>query len=287
MDKNKLAKAIKLARELTKKRNFSQTFDLIITLKDLNIKKADDNVDIFTVLPNPRGKQVKICALVDKDMIEKAKVFDKVIPKLDFPAYKKPKDIKKLAQEYDLFVAQATIMTDIAKTFGRVLGSRGQMPNPKAGCIITPASDLTQLKQRLNNTVRIKTKNEPIIKAPLGKEELTDEQLIANAVSIYNNLTHSLPKEEHNVQDVFVKLTMGPAVKLGETKEQVEQRIKAKQESKRKQKLKEKIKETKQTRKPLPPPDESRKTDKETKSTQEQSQDTKQEKKKISGGNSE
>ncbi|MBU1203938.1 MAG: 50S ribosomal protein L1 [Nanoarchaeota archaeon] len=232
MDKKKVLDAVKLAREFSKQRNFSQTFDIIINLKDLNPKKADENIDLFTTLPNSKGKQVKICAFVDKDLTEKAKVFDQVISESEFIKYQKPKEIKQLAEQYDFFIAQANIMTSIAKTFGKVLGARGKMPNPKAGCIITPASDLEQLKLRIQKTVRLKTKNEPIIKVPVGKEDMQDEQVAENIISLYNTLAHSLPKEEENIRDLFVKLTMSPAVRLGEKKAELEQRLKAREAEK-------------------------------------------------------
>jgi len=232
MDKKKVLDAVKLAREFSKQRNFSQTFDIIINLKDLNPKKADENIDLFTTLPNSKGKQVRICALVDKDLTEKAKIFDQVISESEFINYQKPKEIKQLTEQYDFFIAQATIMTNIAKTFGKVLGARGKMPNPKAGCIITPASDLEQLKLRLQKTVRLKTKNESIIKVPVGKEDMQDEQVAENIISIYNSLTHSLPKEEENIRNLFVKLAMSPAVRLGEKKSEVEQRLKEREAEK-------------------------------------------------------
>ena len=47
MDKNIILEAIKKARENSKKRKFSQSFDLIVNLKNINLKKAGDNVDTF------------------------------------------------------------------------------------------------------------------------------------------------------------------------------------------------------------------------------------------------
>lgn len=236
MEKNQIIQALNLAREFSPKRKFTQSFDLVINLKELNLKKPEDNVDSFVLVPNHPGKTIKICALVDKDMAEKAKVFDRVIPKIDFIKYTKPKDIKRLAEEFHYFIAQANIMADIAKTFGKVLGARGKMPNPKAGCVITPASDLSQLKERLQKTVRVKTKNEMIIKAQIGKESMEDSKVAENVLVVYNSLTHSLPKEEVNVKDVLIKLSMGPSVKVGESKGDVEARIKANEEMEQKRK---------------------------------------------------
>jgi large subunit ribosomal protein L1 len=250
MEKNQIIQTLKLAREISPKRNFTQSFDIIINLKELNLKKPEENVDIFVVTPNPTGKTTKVCALVDKDLTDKAKVFDKVIVRQDFIKYVKAKDIKRLAEEFHYFIAQANIMADIAKTFGKVLGARGKMPNPKAGCVITPASDLSQLKEKLSKTIRVKTKNELIIKAQIGKESAQDDKIAENALAIYNNLTHSLPKEEVNIKDVRFKLSMGPSIKLGEKKEEVEARLKQREEAKKQKKEKAKQAQPKSEKKP-------------------------------------
>ena len=80
MDKNTILEAIKKIRENSKKRKFSQSFDLIINLKNINLKKAGDSVDMFLTLPFGRGKKVKVCALVDAQLAKQAKEScDKII----------------------------------------------------------------------------------------------------------------------------------------------------------------------------------------------------------------
>ena len=59
MDKNIILEAIKKARENSKKRKFSQSFDLIVNLKNINLKKAGDSVDSFLTLPFGRRKKNK------------------------------------------------------------------------------------------------------------------------------------------------------------------------------------------------------------------------------------
>ncbi len=217
MDKNILLENIKKVKESSKK-NFVQKIDLIINLKNLNIKKQEENVDIFVNLPNPPGKKVRICALVGKEMAEQASVFDKVIIKDDFQDYQDKKALKKLVQDYDLFVAQGNLMTDVAKAFGRTLGPKNKMPNPKYGGVIAPGMNLAELKSKLEKTIRLKTKNEPIIKTYIGDQEMKDELLLDNALTAYNALIRILPQEEANVKDVMLKLTMGPIFKIEKKK---------------------------------------------------------------------
>lgn len=213
MDKDTLQKALKELKETSKKRNFTQSVDLIINLKDLNLKSPEEQVDQFVTLHHSTGKKIKVCALVGPELIEDAtKVCDKAIRANDFEKFKDKKEIKKLADEYDYFVAQANVMPKVAATFGRVLGPKQKMPNPKAGCVVPPKFNIGPLYERLQNTVRAVAKTQPTVKVGVGKEDQKEEELIDNIMTVYKQVVHHLPKEEHNVKSVLLKLTMGKPV---------------------------------------------------------------------------
>jgi len=213
MDKNKLIEIIKKTRNT--KRNFKQKFDLIINLKNLNLKKPEENINTFLVLPYRIGKKIKTCIFVDDQLVNKAKnICDEVIHKDDFSKYKDKKVIKKLAQKYDYFIAQANLMADVASVFGKVLGPKNKMPNPKAGCVVPPVTELKPLIEKLNKTIKLQTKNELIIKAIVGSEDMKDEEIAENVLFLYNQLLHLLPQEKNNVKNIFIKLTMGKPVEI-------------------------------------------------------------------------
>lgn len=229
MEKINLLNTIKSVRNNSKKRNFVQSFDLIINLKNINLKKPEESVDLSLNLPNEIGEKIKICALVDKELAEKAEIFDKVIKKDDFGKYKDKKILGKLASDYDVFIAQANIMSDVAKTFGKTLGSKGKMPDPKASGIIAPTANLEAVKKKLQNLIKLKTKNEAVVKVKVGNERLDDEKISENVLAIYNAVIHALPQEELNVKDVMLKLTMGHAVKIEKKKAKEEKDVKKKE----------------------------------------------------------
>lgn len=215
MNKNTIIQSLKQVREGSKKRNFNQTFDLIINLKDLNLKNPDEQVDLYLQLPHHVGKTVKVCALVGPELKEEAEAnCDKTISTQDFERFTDKKTIKSLAAEYDFFVAQANIMGQIAKTFGRVLGPRGKMPNPKAGCVVPPKFNLKALYEKLQNTSRVSAKSTPLIQVSVGKEDMADEFIAENITTIYNTLIHTLPKEENNISSILLKTTMGKPVRV-------------------------------------------------------------------------
>ncbi|MEK6904244.1 MAG: 50S ribosomal protein L1 [Nanoarchaeota archaeon] len=214
MEKNQILDAVQYLRNNSPKRKFSQNFDLLINLKDLNLKNEAHKVNTFTVLPHEKGKKIKIAALVGQELLASAKTScDKVILKDEFDKYNK-KAIRGLAKEYAFFIAQATLMSQIAGTFGKVLGPRGKMPNPKAGCVVPPTANLKPLVENLQKTVKLETKNELILRCVVGDEVMKDEQVADNILHIYNTAIHSVPQEKNNIKNVMLKLTMGPAVNI-------------------------------------------------------------------------
>lgn len=216
MEKNQILEAIKKVKETSKKRNFDQSYDLIINLKNLDLKKPDNRVDFFLNLPYPRGKRAKVCAFVGPELKDEAeKNCDKVILVDEFPKYAEDKKaVKKLAEEYDYFIAQANIMAKVATTFGKFLGVRQKMPNPKAGCIVSPKTALKPLVERLQKLIRISTKKYLVIHLRIGSEKMNDNEVVDNVYSVYNALIHNLPNEKNNIKNLFLKLTMSNPIML-------------------------------------------------------------------------
>jgi len=218
MEKQDILKALKELREKIKKRNFSQSIDILINLRGLDLKKPDHKLDFFLQLPHKKGKIVKIAAIVDDQLAKQAKEnFDTVILKNELDKYKNNKKLqKKLANDHDFFVAQAELMVPTASTFGKVLGARGKMPSPKAGCVVPGTALLAPLKERLQYTVRLQTKNETSVKVSVGTESMSDDQIADNILAVYNNILLKLPQEKNNLRYVAIKTTMSPLFKIGE-----------------------------------------------------------------------
>ncbi|TKJ17084.1 50S ribosomal protein L1 [Candidatus Woesearchaeota archaeon B3_Woes] len=217
MEKNDFIKALKKSKDNSPKRKFKQSYDLIINLRNLDLKKTENQIDNFIQLHYDRGKKVKICALIGSELKATAKEeCDMAIELIDFDKYAKNKKLtKKLAQDYDFFIAQANIMPKVAAAFGKILGTKGKMPNPKAGCIVPPNANLKAVVAKLQNSVRVRVNISPLFQCRIGKEDTPEEHLIDNAFVIYNSMIHSLPGEKNNIRSVYLKLTMGPSIKIG------------------------------------------------------------------------
>lgn len=213
MNDQELRKVLEELKQDTS-RKFTQSIDLIIALKELNLKKPEEQVEFFAQVHKTLGKKRKIAALVGPEMADEAKkVFDTVITSDQFEKLTK-KEMKKVASEHAFFVGQANIMPKIAQTFGRVLGPRGKMPNPKAGCIVPPKAPLAPLYEKLQRTVRISAKKSPNIQVLVGTQAMEVDDLLDNIKFLFDQTIHHLPREKNNVKHAFIKLTMGKPIKI-------------------------------------------------------------------------
>ena len=128
----------------------------------------------------------------------------------DYWAHVSPKTGKEpwdfiLAQDYDYFIAQATLMGKLAVVFGKALGARGKMPNPKAGGVIMPGANVKDIASKFKSNLRIRNNKEIIMKVSVGKEDFTDDVLADNIVAICEAVHHALPNGEANIKDTIVK----------------------------------------------------------------------------------
>ncbi len=205
-------KAIIEAKKQSGDRKFKQSLDIAINLKLL---PKGTKIEEHIQLPQGRAKPAKICGLVSAELKDQAsKLCDSMVLADDFPKWTDKRKIKKLLSEHHFFIAQANIMAQVAKTFGKYMGPRGKMPNPKAGQIVPPKVNLEPIVKKLKATVVLKLTKSPVLHTTLGSQELDDDKLAENAYHIYEAILHVLPNHDQNIASMFVKTTMGKAVKV-------------------------------------------------------------------------
>jgi len=211
VDPKALEKAFAEAKANSKPRNFTQSMELIVNLKGINMKSPESRINEAVPLPNTSGKPVKICVIADGDLIFKAKEAgaDTVLTKADLEKLAgDKKSAKKLANSHDFFVARADLMPLIGRILGPILGPRGKMPEP-----IPPTADVKPIIDRLRKSVRIRTRDQPVVKCRIGVETMSDSALAENAMAVLSAIEKKFSLKQH-LDSIYVKTTMGPPVEV-------------------------------------------------------------------------
>jgi large subunit ribosomal protein L1 len=212
LTKNQIQEQVAKARnEDYKKRNFRQSFELILTLKDIDAKKTDLNVNEVVFLPNSLAEKAKVCVFAAGDMAVRAERAgaDRVIEagELDRLASEK-RNAKKLAREYQFFLADTSLMPKIGKILGPFLGPKGRMPTP-----VPPAAPIETMLSRYRTAVRVKARGSLSLAGKIGDESLDDAKVADNALAVIGQVERKLPNGEKNIQSLLVKKTMGKVAK--------------------------------------------------------------------------
>ena len=201
---------VKEAREKCKKRKFQQTWDLAINLKGLDLKKPESRINSELQLPEGRGKDVKVAIFADSIHAKAGEAADLVIRKEEIDGLSKdPKKLKRVIDENEWFFGEMNLMPQIGKTLGQVMGPRGKVPKP-----LPPNANLKAFVEGAKKTVKIRVTTTPVLHIPVGTDKMTDEQVVNNINSLINFVKEKLPKGKNNIKTAYIKLTMGPAIKL-------------------------------------------------------------------------
>lgn len=208
----KIVSAVGQAKNNAEKKKFTQTIDLIIKLRDIDLKKPENRINELVELPNPVGKPVKVCVIASGALVvdaKKAKA-DLVLEKGDLEKLGGDKKAaKKLANRYDFFIAEAPLMPLIGKTLGSVLGPRGKMPTP-----IPPNAPIGPILTKHRKMTRVRIKDQPVIQCRVGTEEMPDEKIAENIQSVLARLEAKLEKGLKNIRKTYLKATMGKLTAL-------------------------------------------------------------------------
>jgi large subunit ribosomal protein L1 len=210
MAENKILDAIKKARE-TDKRNFKQSFDLAINLKNIDMKKPESKIKTEVKLPYGIGKEWKIGVIVDSLFSQASKINDIVIIKKDMlEAFaKNKKEAKKTVKQCRYFLAEMPLMPMVGKILGPIMAPKNLMPNP-----VPVNANLSSMIEEKTNVLKLQLKDSPTIHVPIGTEDMEDEKIAENADAIIKAVIAKLPKGKEQVKNFMIKLTMGKPAKF-------------------------------------------------------------------------
>jgi large subunit ribosomal protein L1 len=212
LDKDTILSAVKEAKSKSGQKKFNQTVDLILDIKEIDMKSPEGKIQAVVDLPHATGKPNKICVIASGELAMKAKnaEADKVLEKADLDGLAgKKKELRKLASDYDVFISEAPLMSLVGKILGPVLGPRGKLPVP-----IPPNADVAGLMAKQRKAVVVRMRNQPIIQVPVGSENMTEEELVDNIQAVLRVVEGKLKRGLKNVKYAFIKTSMGTPVKI-------------------------------------------------------------------------
>ncbi|MEM0050027.1 MAG: 50S ribosomal protein L1 [Candidatus Bathyarchaeia archaeon] len=207
-----ILEAIKELHKETPKRNFKQSIELIINLRDVDLSKPENRIQELIELPHPIGKKVSVCVFATGDMAIRAKRAgaDMVLEKDDIEGMANDKKRqRRLAKSFDSFIAAAPLMPLIGKVFGAILGPRGKMPTP-----IPLTADVEKEIERHRRLVLVRTRGQPVLSCRIGTEDMSAEDLADNIDAVLRRIEGKLKRGIKNIASVYIKATMGPPVKI-------------------------------------------------------------------------
>ncbi len=209
---DKIQEAItKVRNSAEKKPKFTESVEILVGLREIDLKDPSKRFNISAVLPHPVRKKTKLGVFAEGELAVHAnKLGLRVISKEETESLAKdPKAAKKIASDYDFFVALAPLMPLVGRYWGKFLGPRGKMPKP-----IPPSSDLEKLLSEYNRTINLRLRTNPSINSKIGTIENSDQELAENASSVINTLANKLERGIQQINKVSIKTTMGKIIHL-------------------------------------------------------------------------
>ncbi|AWX69322.1 50S ribosomal protein L1 [[Mycoplasma] anseris] len=211
-DKNQvlpLLEAIELAKKVSYAK-FDESLDIAIKL-NLDTRKSDQQLRGAIVLPHGTGKTVKVLVATDDVNAQKASI--EAGADFVYTAAELPEILNQDKYDFDVIVADPKMMLVLGK-YGKKLGPKGLMPNPKTGTVTTnPAKAVEELKKGKAN---YRADKGGIIHASVGKKSMDANLLADNAgvlISTIKKLKPSTVKGSY-VLNITVSTSMGPSVKV-------------------------------------------------------------------------
>uniref|UniRef100_A0A7S4JJS5 Ribosomal protein n=1 Tax=Paramoeba aestuarina TaxID=180227 RepID=A0A7S4JJS5_9EUKA len=191
----------------TKKRNFTETVELQIALKNYDPTR-DKRFKASLVLKHPCKPNFKFCVLGNQSDCDKAKALGvdcKTVEELK--AFNKNKKlIKKMAQSYDVFFASESLIRTIPRILGPTLNRAQKFP-----LLLAPGADLKDLMDTQRKTVKLQLKKVLCLGVAVGNVTLTEDELVQNIFMTVNFLVSLLKKNWQNIKNLYIKSSMGPA----------------------------------------------------------------------------
>ena len=209
--KNKIV-SIEEAVKLVKASSFTKFDGTVNVAFKLNLdpKQADQQIRASIVLPHGTGKTKRILAIVKGDKAEEAKAAgadfvgaEDLLTKMD----------KENWFDFDIIVASPDMMPVLGR-YGKKLGPKGLMPNPKTGTVTPNIKGVIENIKK--GQIEYRLDKEANIHSVIGKVSFDEKKLVENFNALYDALKAAKPAAAKGkyIENITIAATMAPGVKI-------------------------------------------------------------------------
>ena len=190
------------------KTKFDESVDMSVTLAKKPVQ-AEQQIRTTIVLPKGTGKKVKILVFAKGEKEKEAKDAG-----ADFIGAEDLVDkIKGGWLDFDIAISTPDMMKDVGK-LGKILGTKGLMPNPKSGTVTFELEKA--VKEFKSGKVEFRNNKEGVIHLALGKISFSEEDLVENIVYFVKTFVKlpALATKGQYIKGMHLSTTMGVGVSV-------------------------------------------------------------------------
>jgi len=189
-----------------KKRNFTETVEIQITLKNYDPQRDKRFSGTFRLPTVPRPN-LKCCMLGNAAHCEQADRIGVAHMSVDDlkKLNKNKKLVKKLAKKYDFFLASDNMIKQIPRLLGPGLTKAGKFPT-----LLSSGDDMQEKIDEVKSTIKFQMKKVMCLNVAIGNVDMDKQQIIVNTQLAANFLASLLKKQWQNIGQMYIKSTMGP-----------------------------------------------------------------------------
>ncbi|KMZ72343.1 Ribosomal protein [Zostera marina] len=193
-----------------KKRNFTETIELQIGLKNYDPQK-DKRFSGSVKLPHIPRPKMKVCMLGDAQHVEEAsKISLSSMSVEDLKKFNKNKKlVKKMSKKYHAFLASEAVIKQIPRLLGPGLNKAGKFPT-----LVSHQESLEAKVNEIKATVKFQLKKVLCMGVAVGNVGMDEKQIFQNVQLSVNFLVSLLKKNWQNVKCLHLKSTMGKPFRL-------------------------------------------------------------------------
>jgi large subunit ribosomal protein L1 len=203
--------AMKLAKELATAK-FDETIEAHFRL-GVDTRQADQQVRGSVSLPNGTGKTVRVAVFAEGDKAREAEAAGADVVGSDDLVTR----ISGGFLDFDATVATPDQMSKVGK-LGKILGTRGLMPNPKLGTVTMDVGRV--VKELKAGKVEYRADKFGIAHVGIGKASFDADKLAENYAAVLDEIVRAKPSvaKGRYLKSITVASTMGPGIKVDTAK---------------------------------------------------------------------